>query len=434
MVLRDYQNECVSKAIEYLKKSKKKGYIVSPTGTGKSIIIAALVAELKENVLVLQPSAILLEQNYKKYLHYGEATIYSASMKSKETSSVTFATLGSIKDISTFSHFKTIIIDECHLYPAKGMIMNVLKLKAKVLGLTATPFRLCNYMDGAKLKMLEQVRPKLFQEQIHVIQIKDIKDKWWSNLIYDITDFSSPDLVINTTGADYTEDSLKKIEPSLYEKVKISLEKYKDRKYKVVFVNSIEFGTRLSKELGLGIIHSKQKTDEREKVKKDFELGKLNGIVNVDVLSVGYDFQEIDCIILARPTLSLAKAYQQIGRGTRPHPNKKDCVIVDLVDTVKKFGKVENLIIQEQVYNLDKQLTNVTLSNLDLTMYNETGEVNYTLTIPFGQYRGKTVQQVPIQYLKWMIDNLPLKPELSLNIKRYLTIKNNESIGIRDAV
>lgn len=123
LVLRDYQEESVEKALDFLRSDDFASIpiLVAPTGAGKSIYIAHIANELKKDVLVLQPSKELLEQNYAKYRMYGgEASIYSASFGVKDIGDVTFATIGSLKGkAKDFLHIQYIIIDECHLVPPK---------------------------------------------------------------------------------------------------------------------------------------------------------------------------------------------------------------------------------------------------------------------------------------------------------------------------
>ena len=122
MKLRENQLPVVSMGVEFFRTPKiKPSIIVAPTAFGKSIVIAFIVKELKEKVLVIQPSKELLEQNYEKFTTLGgEASIYSASMGEKEIGDVTYATIGSIIKIA--HRFRSlgitkVIIDECDRYP-----------------------------------------------------------------------------------------------------------------------------------------------------------------------------------------------------------------------------------------------------------------------------------------------------------------------------
>ena len=211
MKLRENQVEPVAIGVEFFRTPKMKpSIIVAPTAFGKSIVIAAIAKELGEKLLVLQPSKELLEQNYNKFIALGgEASIYSASMGSKELGDVTYATIGSIINIA--SQFKEmgvskIIIDECDRYPRNksGQLRRFVDgMKAThVLGLTATPLKLQTNMGEtgpySKLVMLTN-RSKhgtFFKYILHVSQIQDIvKLSYWTPLEYQSYDFDTGALV-----------------------------------------------------------------------------------------------------------------------------------------------------------------------------------------------------------------------------------------------
>ena len=174
-VLRDYQQKASDAAVSFFNNKAKKtnAIMVLPTGSGKSLIIADIAARLDGHTLVFQPSKEILEQNFKKLCSYGilDCSIYSASFGRKEISRITFATIGSvINHPDLFSHFQSIIIDECHLVnPKEGMYKTFLELlKCKVLGLTATPYRLSSSQEfGSMLKFITRTRPAIFNFSIY---------------------------------------------------------------------------------------------------------------------------------------------------------------------------------------------------------------------------------------------------------------------------
>jgi DNA repair protein RadD len=103
---------------------------------------------------------------------------------------------------------------------------------------------------------------------------------------------------------------------------------------------------------------------ERERIINDFKSGKTKVVVNVGVLAIGFDYPELDTIVMARPTKSLALYYQICGRAIRPYKNKVSW-FVDLCGNIKRFGKVSDLKLVEpkpnlwQVSSRGRQLTNV---------------------------------------------------------------------------
>lgn len=198
-VLRDYQQKASDAAVSFFNNKAKKtnAIMVLPTGSGKSLIIADIAARLDGHTLVFQPSKEILEQNFKKLCSYGilDCSIYSASFNSKEISRITFATIGSVKNHpELFTHFKNIIVDECHLVnPKEGMYKDFFDaVKCKVLGLTATPYRLSSSRDfGSMLKFITRTKPHVFSEVIYHVQVYDLYifkkvGLWWLKYV-DVT-------------------------------------------------------------------------------------------------------------------------------------------------------------------------------------------------------------------------------------------------------
>ena len=102
---------------------------------------------------------------------------------------------------------------------------------------------------------------------------------------------------------------------------------------------------------------------ERKQILDDFRSGKIKVVLNCQVLTTGFDYPELDTIVMARPTMSLALWYQIVGRAIRPFPGK-DGWIVDLCGNLQRFGKVDDLMVSWRdkkiiVETNGKQLTNV---------------------------------------------------------------------------
>src|SRR5690606_34940128 len=127
-----------------------------------------ILEPLEGKTIVLQPSKEILEQNYAKFLNYGKASIYSASAGEKRIGKVTFCTIGSvINKKHLFKGTENILIDECHLVNSDaGMYNEFIKAfpKAKVLGLTATPYRLEQLSTGPQLTFLTRSTPAIFNK------------------------------------------------------------------------------------------------------------------------------------------------------------------------------------------------------------------------------------------------------------------------------
>lgn len=352
--------------------------------SGKSLVIADIASRLEGHTLVFQPSKEILEQNYLKLCSYGilDCSIYSASFGRKEISRITFATIGSvINHPELFQHFKNIIIDECHLVnPKEGMYKEFLTmLKCKVLGLTATPYRLSSSRDfGSMLKFITRTRPCVFSEVIYQVQISTLLDMGYlSKLNYYAMNplgWNELNLKVNTTGADYTDKSVVKE----YERIDfygflVSIVRRLmnpkvggKRKGILVFTRFLKEAQRLTQSIpGTAIVSGETHKKEREHILEAFKAGEIPVVANVGVLTTGFDYPELDTIVMARPTMSLALWYQIVGRAIRPHPNKEAGWIVDLCGNIKRFGEVKDLRLVDggngkwAVYSKGRQLTNV---------------------------------------------------------------------------
>ena len=386
IILRDYQKAASDKAVAFFKDKNKKsnGVMVLPTGAGKSIVIADIAHRLNDYVLIFCPSREILEQNFKKLCSYGilDCSIYSASFGRKEISRITFATIGSvINHPELFQHFQNIIIDECHLVnPKEGMYKSFLSiLKCKVLGLTATPYRLSSSRDfGSMLKFITRTRPCIFSEVIYQVQISTLLDMGYlAKLDYYAMNpigWNELNLKMNTTGADYTDKSVIRE----YERIDfygylvhivqrlMNPKSGVRRKCILVFTRFLKEAERLTWSIpGTAIVSGETPKKERERVLEAFKSGEIPVVANVGVLTTGFDYQELDTVVIARPTMSLALYYQMIGRAIRPHKDKKVAWIVDLAGNINRFGKVEDLRLVDggkgkwAVYSGYRQLTNV---------------------------------------------------------------------------
>ena len=441
MELRKNQIEPVRKGVEFFKSKKPHpSIIVAPTAFGKSIVIAKIAHELGEKLLVIQPSKELLEQNYNKFINLGgKASIYSASMNEKEIGEVTYATIGSIVNIAW--KFKElgitkVIIDECDRFPREpdGMLRRFLTAAkiTHILGLTATPLKLQTNIDEyfqpfSKLVMLTSKSKKgnFFKDIIHVAQIKEMCDMgFWSPLQYESYDFATGDLVYNSTKADFTDDSIRKAykQNDIAGKIIKRISELPDRKSILIAVPSIDEAKELSTRLpSCEAVFSGMPDAERNRIIDDFKSLKLRIVVQVTILSVGFDHPQLDCIITGRPTASLSWWYQFVGRVTRIHPDKENGLVIDFVGSVPKFGKVEDLYFEkeEPLWKLygegQKLLTGIPLHEIGLHKQNQPSPHDVAAQGPvvkmtFGKYKDTEVRKIPIWYRKWMLDNIKWNP------------------------
>src|SRR5690606_10372074 len=185
--LRDYQKQAVENAVKHFRASPDPAVIVLPTGAGKSLVIAELARRAQGRVLVLAHVRELVEQNHAKFVGFGgEAGIYSAGLSRKE--SVQKTIFGSIQSVARasadfFADFSLLIIDECHRVSMEGetqysQVIERLKKenpKLKVLGLTATPYRLgfgWIYEYHSQRKLQQTIEPRFFKKCVYELKLK----------------------------------------------------------------------------------------------------------------------------------------------------------------------------------------------------------------------------------------------------------------------
>lgn len=437
ITLRSNQTEPIQKAIDFFNEAKPQpSLIVLPTAWGKSILTAYVAKSSVDRLLVIQPSKELLEQNYLKYVNlcggFGvNAGIYSASFGRKEIEHITYATIGSIKNLGAkFKEmgFTKMLIDEAHLYPreADSMLGRFLKDSGitHVLGITATPVKLQTNRDMSgntfsKLVMLTSRSKKgnFFKKIIHVGQVEEmVRLGFWSPLKYAVGGFDSSLLVYNSSKSEFTEDSVQRAYEANGGAASITeaLDNNRDRKHILVFVPSVSDAIDFAKRYpNSAVIYGDMDKKERQRVIEDFRAGRIRVIFNVRVLSTGFDYTGIDCIILGISTASIALYYQIIGRATRIDPNKTDALIMDFGGNVERFGRVEDITFEEgKLWRMfgsgGRLLSGIPISDIGRITREDTAAVDAGRAIPvtvmpFGKYKGEKLTDIPVSYREWML-------------------------------
>lgn len=368
MPLRPYQQQAVDKLL-WSASLEGNDLISLPTGSGKSLVIASIASGKDSHVLILQPTREILLQNMSKLsqvIPEDEIGAFSASLNLKNIKKYTFATIGSIyRRPEDFKHFKLVIIDECHLVNPKSlgsMFMELLKNigNPKVIGLTATPYRLCQqYMRNEYGGVYTITTIKL---------INRIKERFWSRLIFNINvgdlinqDYLCPleyhhvkliaqeNIAMNKSRSDFDLEKYgRQISDKEEQITKIINGVSRFKKSVLVFCPSVDDAEKWSKLVkGSEVISAKTKKKERIRIIDGFKSGEIKSVFNVGVLTTGFDHPGLDCIVLLRPTRSIGLYYQMVGRGLRKSPGKKFCTIVDMTDTVNKLGRVETIKLEK---------------------------------------------------------------------------------------
>jgi len=351
--LRPYQQDSVKATIHYFRQHSSPAVLALSTGAGKSLIIAELARIARGRVLVLAHVKELVEQNHQKYESYGlKASIFSAGLGRKENQQqVVFASVQSI--VNGLQHFNEpfslLVIDECHRVPedensSYQRVISHLKTinpDLKILGLTATPYRLglgwiYQYHTRGQVR---SEQPRFFRDCIFDLPIRFLLDEHYLTepkvmdmavLGYDFSGLQpSASGYYRETDLQQVIDKSKRATPQIIEQV---IHTAKGRRGVMIFASTVNHAQEimgyLSNENAALVIGSTPLV-ERERIINEFKAQKIKYLVNVSVLTTGFDAPHVDLIAILRPTESISLYQQIVGRGLRLFEGKKDCLVME---------------------------------------------------------------------------------------------------------
>jgi DNA repair protein RadD len=352
--LRPYQEEAVNATLTYFRKTRDPAVVVLPTGAGKSLVIAELARVARGRVLVLAHVRELVEQNHQKYQGYGlSAGIYSAGLNRKDTREKVI--FGSIQSVARapedfFSDFSLLIIDECHRVSMEGetqygkVIAALIKAQPKlcILGLTATPYRLG---QGWIYKyhyrgIVRSEEDRFFVRCIYELSLGFmIKNKFLTppvKIDCPIAHYDFSTLKISTEGGSFRTSDIegilkdqKRVTPGI---VKNIVELSEGRRGVMIFCASVRHAREVLEYLpsnSSAIVTGDSEDEERSDIIARFKTGEITFLVNVSVLTTGFDAPHVDLIAILRPTESVSLYQQIVGRGLRVCEGKRDCLVLD---------------------------------------------------------------------------------------------------------
>lgn len=358
MKYRHYQQAAHNALFNYFKESSGNPLIVAPTGSGKSLIIAGITMALTYcrptiRVLVLTHQKELIAQNHEKLLTVwpdAPAGVNSASLKSRRfDDQIIFASIQSVaRHSENLGRFSLVIIDEAHMIAANGegqynsLIdgLRDLNPSLRVVGLTASPYRLkSGHLIGDDT---------LFTDIAYEIEIKPlIDDGFLSRLVPKRTKSQIDVDGVKKRGGDFVAGDLELAADAQTEGAIPEILKYgADRKSWIVFccgVTHAEHVTRLLSDAGIScaLITGETKQDARDLNINLFKQGHIQCLVNVNVLTTGFDAPQVDLIAVLRPTLSTGLYVQMLGRGMRIAAGKENCLVLDFAGNTDRHGPID---------------------------------------------------------------------------------------------
>ena len=349
MQLRDYQQHAVDAVLNHFRQSDQAAVIVLPTGAGKSLVIAELARLARFPILVLAHVKELVEQNQAKFKALGlESGVFAAGLGRKESQHpVTFASIQSLaRNLEQFSgYYSLILIDECHRISSEDesqyqqVVAHVKQQnpKLKVLGLTATPYRLDQGW--------------IYQQHYHGF-VRTSDSVPFKKCIYELPlrslikrGYLTRPLLVDAPAARYQFDEL----PQSYTDADLDqfLGRYprvtqaicqqliqlsEQRQGVMIFATTVKHAHEVAGYLPpeqTAVITGETANAERDNLIARFKQKQLKFLVNVSVLTTGFDAPHVDVIAILRRTQSVSLYQQIVGRGLRLASEKKDCLVID---------------------------------------------------------------------------------------------------------
>jgi len=344
IILRPYQQEAKDALRDYEMSGGKRALVVAATGTGKRIFAVDISAKYKK-VLFIAHREELIEQAYADYEKYFPFDVGIVKGPRNELNKrITVASVQTlwrrIQDIPN-RLFDLVIVDEAHTFISRTFSKTVMHFDCDMLvGLTATPTRL----DGLSMT-------NLFEKIVHEYPIeKAVKEGYLCEInamrVKTEVDLSK----VHTRMGDLSTDELSRT-VDIPERNNLIVDKYiqyANEKQALAFGVDIKHAnnlmyTFLQRGIKAACVHSNLSTEERKDIIRSFRNGETTVLTNCEILTTGFDYSDIGCLLMARPTKSLSLYLQMVGRGTRLKSEnfisrfeKNQVTVLDFVDNVGK--------------------------------------------------------------------------------------------------
>lgn len=343
--LRPYQQAAIDAVLAARRAGRKRLLVHLPTGAGKTVIFAHLAQLARRQVLVLAHREELLTQardKLQRALPDGAVvSIERGALRAPADARVLVCSIRSLHEGRLGSVVRgrdigLIVYDECHHAAATDNLRVLRQLgvfepafTGTLIGFTATTSR----GDGQGLD-------EVFEEIVYSRTLPELIEDGFLAPLRGYRVATTADLrQLSKSGADFDEEQLAEavdIEERNALVARSIQELARDRRT-IAFCVTVNHARHLAHALNAlgvpaGIVHGSMPADARALALEEFRAGRLQVLTNVGVLTEGFDDPGVSCVAMARPTRSDGLYAQCVGRGTRLHPGKTDCLILDFVD------------------------------------------------------------------------------------------------------
>jgi len=368
--LRPYQLDAYQRALHHL-ESGDNPVLQLATGTGKSLIIAAIASHYEKkqlNIWILTHVQQLVGQNaiaYRKFTGDSPGIVCSGMGMANYENRVTFATVQSIRKPAIdklIADPDLIIIDEAHRVPHgtdQATMYSEIFLQypnAKRLGMTATPWRMDNgLIYGDKNHFIFNTLAYAYPV------LKAVEEGYLSPLVGVETEYQLDLEKADVNNGDFSQLDVEELATEKWLRVVAeSIHSLAhNRKHIAVYCPTIKSAMKIADMIRettgwtVDVMTGGTSKQHRDEILLDMYAGSLRVLCSVDTITTGFDFPPLDCIVCLRPTLSSSLWVQIQGRGTRLHKDKKNCLVLDYVGNYQRLGGVDMLDSYVREVNLD---------------------------------------------------------------------------------
>jgi DNA repair protein RadD len=365
---RPYQTDAIDVTISHIRTTLDSCLLELATGAGKSIIVSEIAKWVKDTsgkrVLCLAPSKELVEQNRKAYLSYGEpASMFSASAGAKCLKhNVVFGSPQTVvNSIEKFGDkFAAVVIDEAHgVTPTIKKIVGHMKEKnpkIRIIGLTATPYRrgsgyIYEIDENGNYIGEDETKNPFFKKLIcRVTAPFLIEQGYLTEPIADVKEgYDTSGLEMSRTNK-FTAESIERAFEGQGRKTALIVGQVVSHSIGkmgvMIFASTVQHAKEVMASLPPDlsrIVTCDTPKSDRKKIIDSFKEMKFKYLVNVSVLTTGFDAPHVDVIAVLRATESASLFQQIIGRGLRLHEDKKNCLILDYAENIARHNLEDDL-------------------------------------------------------------------------------------------
>jgi DNA repair protein RadD len=359
--LRPYQRAAIDAIYDYFRRASGHPIVVIPTAGGKSLVMAAFIREVLEawpdqRILIITHVRELIGQNHAVLVRLwpdAPVGIYSAGLKRREIDAqILFAGIQSIhRRAYDVQRADLILVDEAHLIPRRADAMYrrfvgdlaTINPYVKVIGLTATPFRL----DSGPL---HEGPEALFTDLSYEVSVRELIDQGYlCPLVSKQTETQIDVTGVGTRGGEFIASQLEAAvdQRPITRAVVDEIVAYGgERKAWLLFCAGVDHARHMcdavrARGISCATIFGETARHQRDEIIGAFKRGEIRALASMGVLTTGFNAPHVDLIAMLRPTRSAGLYVQIAGRGTRLALGKENCLVLDFAGNVARHGPID---------------------------------------------------------------------------------------------